>query len=213
MKKRKLRGYVVTGLYLMVLGVMAIGITFLSQSIIKKTYKPSPETNYSMSVFHDEQDIPVQSTVDEKVSKPYTSEKVSMMKGFYSKDDSKEKEEQSLIYYDGTYMPSTGIIYTSDEAFDITSILSGTVKDIKKDDTLGSVITIEHTSKLTAVYYTTGEVKVKVNDTVTQNQIIASSGETKLSTDKKQALLFETYMDGSLVNPESIFAKNSSELN
>ena len=68
-----------------------------------------------------------------------------------------------------------------------------TIKDIKTDEILGSVLTISHNDKLTTVYYTFGEIKVSVGDNVTKGTVIATSGTTKLQTAKPQTLLFEVY--------------------
>ena len=109
-------------------------------------------------------------------------------------------------------MPNTGILYEGDEAFDVVSILDGTVKEVKEDEILGKVVTIEHDKNITSVYYTLGEVKVEQGATVTQNQVIATSGTSKLQTTKPQTLLFETYVNGVLTNPNSLFDKNIAEL-
>ena len=109
-------------------------------------------------------------------------------------------------------MPNTGILYESDEAFDVVAVMDGTVKDIKEDEILGTVMTIENSSKLTTVYYTLGETKVAVGDTVTQNDVIATSGNSELETSKPNTLLFETYVDGVLTNPATVFEKSISEL-
>lgn len=216
MKKRKLKKFVLPTLYLMILGIMAASITFLSKNLLDTTVEEDEYYNYSMSVFNDEEE-PVNETQetpeDVKVSQPYTSEKVSIAKEYYDVNGSTETQEKALIYYGGTYMPNTGILYESDEAFDVVAIMDGTVKEIKEDEILGQVITIENNTKLTSIYYTLGEIKVNKGDKVTRSQVIATSGTSKLQTNKPQTLLFETYIDGVLTNPNTLFDKNISELN
>ena len=56
-------------------------------------------------------------------------------------------------------------------------------------------------------------IKVNKGDKVTRSQVIATSGTSKLQTNKPQTLLFETYIDGVLTNPNTLFDKNISELN
>lgn len=215
MKKRKLKGYVLPTLYLFIIGLMAVGVTFLSKNLLDKNVETDENYNYSMSVFDENEQTPTttnEEPVSEKVSMPYTSANVTVAKSFYNKDESNENQESALIYYENTYMPNTGVLYESDEIFDVVSPMDGTVKDIKTDEILGTVLTIEHNSKVTTVYYALGETKVNVGDTVTKNQLIATSGTSKLETDKEQTLLFEVYIDGVLTNPTEFYEKTLDEL-
>ena len=215
MKKRKLKGYVLPTVYLFIIGLMALGVTFLSKNLLDKNVETDENYNYSMSVFDENEQTPTttnEEPVSEKVSMPYTSANVTVAKSFYNKDESNENQESALIYYENTYMPNTGVLYESDEIFDVVSPMDGTVKDIKTDEILGTVLTIEHNSKVTTVYYALGETKVNVGDTVTKNQLIATSGTSKLETDKEQTLLFEVYIDGVLTNPTEFYKKTLDEL-
>ncbi len=216
MKKRKLRGYVLPTIYLLVLGVMAFGITLLSQNLLENQEMQDDNYNYSMSVFDEKEEETNNNTEEKKEEvvavKPFTSDKVSVSKEYYNKDETAENQEKALIYYENTYMPNTGILYESDEKFDVVAIMDGTVKEIKTDEILGSVMTIEHSNKLTSIYYTLSDITVKKGDKVTIGQTIAKSGQSKLQTSKKETLLFETYLNGTLINPNNIFQKNINEL-
>ena len=214
MRKRKLRSFVLPTLYLMVLGVMAFGITMLSKNLMNKKVANDDYYNYSMSVFNEtESDVP---TMEEKDSKktapsaPFDSYSVGVEKEFYTKDATKEQQEAALIYYEGTYMQNTGVLYSSEEEFDVLAILDGTVKDVKKDEILGNMVTIEHENNLTTIYYTLNDIKVNVGDQVKQDDVIAKSGSSKLQTSKPYTLLFETYLEGKLVNPNSILENKES---
>ena len=217
MKKRKLKGYVLPAIYFVVLGVMIVSITFLSQSLLEKQKMNDEDYNYSKSVFeeseNDSTNTEVDTTTEIKIVRPYTSDKVTVTKEFYNKDESVENQEKALIFYENTYMPNTGILYGSDEKFDVIAILNGTVKEIKEDEILGQMITIECDNKITAVYYTLGEVKVNEGDQITQNQVIATSGTSNIDSSKAESLLFETYIDGVLTNPNNLFDKSISEIN
>ena len=217
MKKRKLKGYVLPAIYFVVLGVMIVSITFLSQSLLEKQKMNDEDYNYSKSVFeeseNDSTNTEVDTTTEIKIVRPYTSDKVAVTKEFYNKDESVENQEKALIFYENTYMPNTGILYGSDEKFDVIAILNGTVKEIKEDEILGQMITIECDNKITAVYYTLGEIKVNEGDQITQNQVIATSGTSNIDSSKAESLLFETYIDGVLTNPNNLFDKSISEIN
>ena len=217
MKKRKLKGCVLPAIYFVVLGVMVVSITFLSQSLLEKQKMNDEDYNYSTSVFEESENDPANTEVDTtneiKIVRPYTSDKVTVTKEFYNKDESTENQEKALIFYENTYMPNTGILYGSDEKFDVIAILNGTVKEIKEDEILGQMITIECDNKITAVYYTLGEIKVNEGDQITQNQVIATSGTSNIDSSKAESLLFETYIDGVLTNPNNLFDKSISEIN
>ena len=217
MKKRKLKGYVLPAIYFVVLGVMVVSITFLSQSLLEKQKMNDEDYNYSKSVFEESENDPTNTEVDTtteiKIVRPYTSDKVTVTKEFYNKDESVENQEKALIFYENTYMPNTGILYGCDEKFDVIAILNGTVKEIKEDEILGQMITIECDNKITAVYYTLGEIKVNEGDQITQNQVIATSGTSNIDSSKAESLLFETYIDGVLTNPNNLFDKSISEIN
>lgn len=217
MKKRKLKGYVLPAIYFVVLVVMVVSITFLSQSLLEKQKMNDEDYNYSKSVFEESENDPTNTEVDTtteiKIVRPYTSDKVTVTKEFYNKDESVENQEKALIFYENTYMPNTGILYGSDEKFDVIAILNGTVKEIKEDEILGQMITIECDNKITAVYYTLGEIKVNEGDQITQNQVIATSGTSNIDSSKAESLLFETYIDGVLTNPNNLFDKSISEIN
>ncbi len=217
MKKRKLKGYVLPTIYFVILGIMVVSITFLSQSLLEKQQQNDEDYKYSTSVFEESENDPTNSegntTNEIKIVRPYTSDKVTVTKEFYNKDESVENQEKALIFYENTYMPNTGILYGSDEKFDVIAILNGTVKEIKEDEILGQMITIECDNKITAVYYTLGEIKVSEGQQITQNQVIATSGTSNIDSSKAESLLFETYIDGVLTNPNNLFDKNISEIN
>ncbi len=217
MKKRKLKGYVLPAIYFVVLGIMVVSITFLSQSLLEKQKENNEDYNYSTSVFEESESDPTNkennTTAEIKIVRPYTSDKVTVTKEFYNKEESAENQEKALIFYENTYMPNTGILYGSDEKFDVVSILNGTVKEIKEDEILGNMISVDCDNKITAIYYTLGEVKVAEGDQITQNQVIATSGMSNIDSSKLETLLFETYIDGVLTNPNTLFDKNISEIN
>ena len=153
-----------------------------------------------------------QTTNEVTIAMPYTSDKVSVAKDYYNREDDSENQEKSLIFYENTYMPNTGILYESDETFDVVTILDGTIKEVKEDEILGKMVSIEYENGIISTYYTLGEVKVSAGDQVKQNDIIATSGTSKLNINKQSSLLLEIYIDGNLTNPNTIFNKKVSEI-
>ncbi len=211
MKKRKLRGFVLPSIYIITIVVLAIGITLLSRNVMSSDAKVD-NYDYSVNVFNEEDDdVYVNDVVSvNKPSKPFIGSDVVVAKDFYDSLSSAEVQEKSLIFYENTYMPNTGILYASDNVFDVIASLSGVVKEIKQDEILGTVLTIL-SDNVTCVYYTLGEVLVKQGDSVNQNDIIAKSGQGKIDT-TRQTLLFEVYMDGVLVNPNTFYEQIMNEL-
>ena len=94
-------------------------------------------------------------------SKPYVSEKVNIKSGFYSKDYEDETQEKALIFYQNTYMPSSGTMYASSENFDVVAVYDGKIKSIKTDEILGNVVEISHSDNLTTIYYSLKDVFLK----------------------------------------------------
>lgn len=209
MKKRKLRGFVLPTLYLLFLAAIFVGVNALGKTLSKSTYD---NYDFVMSAFKTN----VMSVVKEEndnIIKPYASDKVEIGKEYYDMASDELSQQNSLIYYENTYMENTGVLYRADEKFDALATMNGVVKDIKEDEVLGIVVEVENTDKVTTIYYSLGELNVSVGDTLKQGDIIGVSGTNKLEASNKNVLLFEVYIDGNLVNPETYYNMKISELN
>ena len=207
--KRQLKKSVVYGLYglsftLLVGGVALLGIAANDLGIEKLNY-------VSKGILDYEEKVPVVSEVA-KIIRPYTDTEVKVSKNFYDYQAEAKEQEESLIYFEGTYMQSSGISYSKGEAFDVVSILNGTVKEVKEDATLGNVITIEHQNNITSVYQSIGEISVKAGDVITSGQVIAKSATSNISTELGNHLYFELIIDGICVDPENYYDKSINEL-
>lgn len=174
---------------------------------------PSPKDNTS-EVNNSQNDTNITPTVSvsKTIIRPYTSTDVSATIPYYNIDGTNDEQAAALIYYEGIYMQNTGVLYTSNNTFDVVSILDGTVKNIKEDSLMGNIVEIEHTNNLTTVYQSLGEVKVKVGDTVKQGDIIATSGQNKIATDTSNALHFEVFYKGEVFNPEEFYLLDYNEV-
>ena len=102
-------------------------------------------------------------------------------------------------------MPNTGILYSSDEQFDVVAISDGTITSIKEDEILGYIVEIEHQNNLVTIYQSVSNVILEEGTVVKQGDVIATSGPNSLENEKANCLHFEVYKDGSLLNPESIY--------
>lgn len=209
MTKRKLKGSVKRALC-----VTSISIIFISLFFVTKNLQPTNESDevYVMDSIL-EPIVPVTNITETlKFVRPYTSDKVKISKYFYEKDATNEEQERSLIYYENTYLQNSGVVYGSEEEFDVVAVFDGTVIDVKKDDILNNIIYVSHNSSLTTIYYGLKDVKVKPNDTITQNTVLGKSDKNKFCTDTN-SMLFEVNYDGKVLNPESFYTMDINELN
>ncbi len=210
MKKRKLKPFVKISAIGVFLIVCLVSIVSLSDNKTNTVSKTSDDFTYVNDYIFDNY-YPVVNQ-EEKLTKPYTSEKVSIYKNFYDKDATEEEQKNSIIYHEGIYMQNSGVDYKSDEQFDVVSSLSGTVTNVTDDTLLGKTVEIRNSSEIIIVYQSLGEVLVKKGDNVTQGQIIAKSGTCTLNNDVTNGLHFEMYKNGSVINPEKYYDKSIKEL-
>ena len=201
MTRKKLKDWVIPALGLFVL-IGALFLYYLLGNILNDNLVP--ENTYVTETLLDNT-IDVNKEIEKKVIKPYTSDKVSISKYYYNSSSEEKRQEQSLIRYENIYMPNTGILYSSDEEFDVVSSLDGKVTSIKKDDILGNIIEIEHENNIITIYQSVKNVNVKIGDTVKQGDQIALSGPNKLENEKDNCLHFEVYKEGTLINPEEFY--------
>ena len=207
--KRQLKKSVVYGLYGLSFTLLVGGIALLGFSV--KDLNKQDTSYVSKGILDYEEKVPVVSD-EVKITRPYIDTEVKVSKNFYDYLAESQEQEQSLIYYEGTYMPSSGVSYSKGDVFDVVAILDGTVKNVKEDTTLGNVITIEHENGITSVYQSVGEIAIKVNETVSKGQVIAKSATSNISTDLGNHLYFELIIDGICVDPENYYDKSINEI-
>ena len=207
--KRQLKKSVVYGLYALSFTLLVGGIAILG--FVAKDASKENTSYVSKGILDYEEKVPVVNT-EVKIVRPYIDTEVKVAKNFYDYQAESKEQEQSLIYYEGTYMQSSGVSYSKGDTFDIVSILDGTVKEVKEDTTLGNVITIEHENGITSVYQSIGEISVKIDDVVVGGQVIAKSATSNISTELGNHLYFELIIDGVCVDPENYYDKSVNEL-
>lgn len=173
---------------------------------------PTPKDNTSEVNNNDDTNVTPTINETKAIIRPYTSKEVSATIPYYNIDGTNDEQAAALIYYEGIYMQNTGVLYTSNNQFDVVSILDGTVKNVKEDSLMGNIVEIEHTNNLTTVYQSLGEVKVSVGDKVSQGDVIATSGQNKITTDTSNALHFEVFYKGEVFNPEEFYLLDYNEV-
>lgn len=213
MKKRKLKGFVLPTVYILVIGVLFISISFLGNTLQSQI---NYDEDLSVNALQEEDATPVIKNEEEvkesKIVKPFTSEKVSVSKSYYSKEDDEKTQQNSLVYYEQTYLQNSGILYSADETFDIINVYDGTVTNVSKDEILGNVVEITHNPNLKTVYYSLGEITVAKDDVITGGTIIGKSGDNLLDDEKDNCLLFEVYYNGNAIDPEEFYSMDITKL-
>lgn len=211
MKKRRLKKMVLPTIYVMVVGVLFISISVLGSYLNKKMEYP----NMSVSAIKKDDVTPViknEKVPTSSIVKPFTSNSVAIGKTFYDMNDDDTRQQNSLVYYEKTYLQNSGVLYVSMEQFDVVSAYDGTVTNISTDDILGNYVEITHNTNLKTIYYSLGEVTVQKDAKVKIGDIIGKSGENKLDTDKNNCLLFEVYHNGFAIDPEDFYNMNIEDL-
>ena len=199
---------IVYGLYgisftLLLSGVVLLGMA--TKETAKQTY------DYVSKSIFDYEEVKTVNT-GEVINKPYKDESIRIVKDFYDYKAEASIQENSLLYYENTYIQSSGVSYSNGSTFDVVSILDGTVKEIKEDELLGNVITIEHNNGIVSIYQSVSNITVKAGDKINAGFVIATSSTSNISSNLDNHLYFELIIDGVCVNPENYYNKQVSEL-
>ena len=205
MKKYRFRKPAIIVISTLCFAILILGVAIINTSMNQVSLQ-IPDYDYVSDTILNEEE-PVANTKN-IIMRPYNNTEVKILKDFYERNDTEENQENSLIFYDSTYMPNSSIAYGGIDSFDVVSILDGTVIKVSEDDLLGNIVEIEHTNKIISVYQSVSEVAVKENQVVKQGEVIAKSGESNLNLSLKKHLLFELIVNSNIVNPEDYFNKN-----
>lgn len=214
MEGRRIKKSVIYTMYFIAFALILTSI-YLMEMSSKRSFESEeiPNTYVSRSIFdHTISVISPNVVTENKVLKPYVDEKVEIKKNFYDASADEATQKNSIIYYENTYMQSSGIAYASSEAFNVVAVMKGTVTAVTQDDLLGNIIQITHENGLVSIYEGVSEVTVKVNDTVEAGTVIAKSGTSNLLKDLENQLYFEMILEGKNVNPLLCFDRTLSEI-
>lgn len=209
MKNRKLKKSVIYSLY--VFGfVFLLGIIYAIESVVLTTRYEDEEIDYvNKTIFEDT--VPVVST-EQTIIRPYANSEIRIVKNFYDYKDDAANQEQSLIYYENTYLPSSGVSYGGVDSFDVLAVYDGTVTSITQDNLLGTIIQITHSNSVISIYQSLGEINVTENQVINQGDVIGKSGVCNIEKDLNNHLHFELIVNGMVVNPEEYYDKKMSEI-
>ena len=121
----------IPSLYIGVVAVMVLCIVTVINGI--KSYSNlKPTYDYTVDeVFQSDIVSPVVKTESDKIVKPYMSDTVKIGKFFYDYNDESNKQENSLIVYNNTYIQNTGVDYIDEDSFEVLSVLDGEIIGIE----------------------------------------------------------------------------------
>jgi stage II sporulation protein Q len=212
MESRRIKKSAVYAIYS--IGIIAlIGTIYLIEtSIAKDSFKENDE-NYgyvSKTIF--DETVPVMNEANGvQLIRPYTDEKVKIVKNYYDYKGEEETQKNSIFFHEDTYMQSTGVSYGGVDDFDVVAVLDGTVTSVREDELLGNIVEIKHNNNLTSVYQSLKDVSVKKDDKVSQGQPIAKAGTSNIDTSLKNHVYFELIQDGKVINPEEQFNNQQAQ--
>ena len=204
----KLKPFVFPFLYCSLIFTLIVGLYFTSK-IINNSMKESMEDVTYVSKIILEDVIPV-ADFQTVVGNPYLSDQVKIGRYYYNLEDDIDRQKESIIYYDNTYMPNTGIDYISDESFEVVAIIDGTIVDIKEDEMLGKIVELRHDDWI-ITYAGLQEISVQKGEKVSLGMKLGMSGTNKINESLGNHLHLEIIKGGENIDPLKIIGKNLDE--
>ena len=154
----------------------------------------------------------------EVISSPLDSEDIEVTKYYYSDTVETDVQTQSFFYYPvGQSMyshESKGMSFKSsnDEVANVVASLTGTVTSVKDEILKGTIVTIEHANGVKTIYNGVYDVKVSVGDSVSQGDVLGTTGLSQLEPDAGNVVHCEIMKDEVKIDPQSAINKKLSDL-
>ncbi len=210
-KKLRLRPYVFPAVY-MIMVLVLLGTVYYNGLISNSYEEKNSNTGLKYVTNIDLLDSIEVAKTEEVMVRPYNATDVKIGKSYYDYQANSENQENSIIYYEGTYIQNTGVDYTSENSFDVVSCLDGIVIRAEKTDLMGYVVEVKYNNDIIMSYQSLSEITVKIDDTVTKGQKLGTSGKSTIGSELGNHLHLEMYHDGTTVNPESYYNKNIKDI-
>ncbi len=197
--------------YIGIVAVMVVSI-LLVVSGIKNYVSENNNIKYTLDSVFDKKIEPVNKTNSNMIIRPYLSDNVKLERTFYDYQAESQNQEKSLIIYENTYIQNSGVDYTSDDEFDVVSILEGEIISIEDNDIYGKILTVKHNENLTSVYSNIKNITATVGYKLSQGEIVGVSNKSSFESSDKSMLHFEVYYKGNTIDPESLYTMSVSDL-
>lgn len=204
MTKRKLKGYVLPTCFI-ILSIIVASIFVVTKNMQKEE---EDNTDYVINTVTEEEVPVVKETPSATYLAPFIGDNVKITNNFYNIKGTEEEQQNSLLYYENTYIKNNGVVYSGEQEFDCIASADGTVLEVKEDEILNNVVYLKHGDNITTIYYGLKDVNLKANDEIKQGDIIGKSTSNKFSLDKN-SILFEVQKEGKGINPEEFLTNQN----
>ncbi len=194
-----------------VYALYAIAILLLIGTLVLISNKPAVKLEQPSGIIDvlSKITLPVNQEKDTIIGRPYNNDNVAIVQNYYDYQGDEENQTSSIIYYEDTYIQSSGISYSLDgEPFEAIAVLDGEVIEVKEDTLLGNIVKIKHSESVVSVYQSISDIKVKTGDIVTKGTVIGVSSTSNINSDLNNHLYFELLIDNINVNPEEYYDKS-----
>ena len=209
MKKR----WFLPAVYLFSAAILLTGILVYQASNDEFTQDPS-ENKQKITSENNEPSIEVNNALETFTIPMTEADSAVIKKEFYDVDGDTKQQEASLVVYNNTYQPNTGIDYAMKDGkgFDVIASMSGKVKSVQEDALLGNLVVIEHEKGIETHYSSVKDIKVKEGDTIKQGETFAKGGTSAINKEAGTHVHFEVRKDNVAVNPLEYLDKPISSL-
>ncbi len=189
-------------------GLLAVALVISSVNSKNNTDKPVINT--------DDPEDPIADVVpEETIIRPFEqSMEYVIVRRFYEKDGTKEEQKESLIKYQNSFRTSVGTSYAKKDGttFDVLSVLSGKVVEVKSSPLYNNYVIVEHSDGLKTTYYGLSEVTVTVGNNVNQGDKLGVCGKTEIDAETGNHVYLKMTKAGKNYNPEKLIGKKISEI-
>jgi len=208
--KKRFKKIAVPTIYLSALLIFGTSVYLIQRIVNKQTFSDTDENIEYVDKEIVEENIYVPVIIQTNIiTRPYYNGNVTINKKFY--DYKEENQEDSIIFYENTYIQNSGVSYKSPETFDVTATLDGNVIEITDNEILGKTIRVQHQNDIISTYQCLSSTNVNVGDYVVRGQTIGMSGTSVLYPEQYN-LHFELTYQGKNINPELYYDKTTDEL-
>ena len=109
---------------------------------------------------------------------------------------------------------SKGMSYSKPDnsVFDVTAIYEGVVTEVVDDELYGVTVTIKHSDEVESIYSSLTDVSLKVNDTVSQGEVIGKASTSVEDVEAGVHVHLEVLVNGNYVNPAMVYGKELTDL-
>ncbi|WP_203363511.1 M23 family metallopeptidase [Bacillus sp. REN10] len=206
--------WVFPAVYLMSAALLISGIIWYQMAGVDKEQGFNSQEEVFEEGAFDQPAEEVNSTVEEMIKPVKNADEMVVKTGFYEEKASEKDQEASLVIYNNTYQPNTGIAFgmKNDQTFAVVAALSGKVTKVMEDSLLGNVIEIEHANGIVTSYQSVKDMKVAEGDTVSQGDVIAKAGKSLFNEKAGVHVHFEVRKDQMALNPQNFFGKPLSAI-